>query len=73
MNSEKLNKFSERLKELRNEKNMTRQTLADELHISVRLVGYWENGQRECSLDMLIKISNIFDVSVDFLIGNKDF
>lgn len=73
MNSEKLNKFSERLKELRNEKNMTRQALADELHISVRLVGYWENGQRECSLDMLIKISNIFDVSVDFLIGNKDF
>lgn len=73
MNSEKLNKFSERLKELRNERNMTRQALADELHISVRLVGYWENGQRECSLDMLIKISNIFDVSVDFLIGNKDF
>ncbi len=73
MKSEKLNKFSERLKELRNERNMTRQALADELHISVRLVGYWENGQRECSLDMLIKISNIFDVSVDFLIGNKDF
>ena len=62
-------KFSERLKELRNERNMTRQALADELHISVRLVGYWENGQRECSLDMLIKLAKILDSDVNYLIG----
>ncbi len=72
MNSEKLNKFSERLKELRNERNMTRQALADELHISVRLVGYWENGQRECSLDMLIKLAKILDSDVNYLIGYCD-
>lgn len=72
MKSEKLNKFSERLKELRNERNMTRQALADELHISVRLVGYWENGQRECSLDMLIKLAKILDSDVNYLIGYCD-
>lgn len=72
MKSEKLNKFSERLKELRNERNMTRQALADELHISVRLVGYWENGQRECSLDILIKLAKILDSDVNYLIGYCD-
>lgn len=66
------NKFNTRLKELRKEKNMTRQALADELHISVRLVGYWENGQRECSLDMLIKLAKILDTDVNYLIGYVD-
>ena len=66
------NKFNIRLKELREEKNMTRQALADELHISVRLVGYWENGQRECSLDMLIKLAKILDTDVNYLIGYVD-
>lgn len=72
MTEQKLNKFNIRLKELREEKNMTRQALADELHISVRLVGYWENGQRECSLDMLIKLAKLLDSDVNYLIGYSD-
>lgn len=72
MTEQKLNKFNIRLKELREEKNMTRQALADELHISVRLVGYWENGQRECSLNMLIKLAKILDSDVNYLIGYVD-
>lgn len=69
---ENQNKFNTRLKELREEKNMTRQALADELHISVRLVGYWENGQRECSLNMLIKLAKLLDTDVNYLIGYSD-
>lgn len=72
MTQQKLNKFNIRLKELREEKNMTRQALAEELHISVRLVGYWENGQRECSLDMLIKLAKLLDIDVNYLIGYVD-
>lgn len=72
MTEQKLNKFNIRLKELREEKNMTRQALADELHISIRLVGYWENGQRECSLDMLIKLAKLLDTDVNYLIGYVD-
>lgn len=72
MTEQKLNKFNIRLKELREEKNMTRQALAEELHISVRLVGYWENGQRECSLDMLIKLAKLLDTDVNYLIGYID-
>ncbi len=68
-----MNKFSERIKELRIEKGYSRKTLASLLFISERLVSYWENGQRECDFDMLIKISNVFDVSIDFLLGKSNF
>lgn len=67
------NKFSERLYELRIENNLTRAQLALNLNVSIRLISYWENGKRECDFDMLIKISNLFSVSIDYLLGNKEY
>ena len=67
------NKFSERICELRLENNLTRSQLALKLNVSVRLISYWENGQRECDFDMLIKISNLFNVSIDYLLGRNDY
>ena len=66
------NKFSERINELRIENNLSRAELAQKLNVSVRLISYWENGQRECDFDMLIKIADIFSVSIDYLLGRKD-
>lgn len=66
------NKFSEQLLALRLDANISRKELSKKLNVSVRLISYWENGQRECDFDMLIKIADIFDVSVDFLLGRKD-
>lgn len=68
-----VNKFSERLSELRIENNISRAKLAEMLNVSVRLISYWENGERECSFNTLIKISNIFSVSIDYLLGKTDF
>lgn len=68
-----MNKFAENLKELRAENNISRAKLAEELNVSVRLVSYWENGQRECNFDMLIAIADIFSISVDFLLGRTDY
>ena len=62
-------KFSERLQELRLEKNMSRQDLANLLNINVRTISYWELGQRECNFEQLEKLSNILEVSVDYLLG----
>lgn len=67
------NKFFERIYELRVEKNLSRADLALKLNVSVRLIGYWETGERECDFDMLLKISDIFSVSVDYLLGKKDY
>ena len=66
-------KFFERLYELRMESNLSRAQLAEKLNVSVRLISYWENGQRECDFDMLIKIANLFSVSIDYLLGRKEY
>ena len=67
------NKFSEQLNSLRIENNLTRVQLAEKLNVSVRLISYWENGQRECDFDMLIKMADLFSVSLDYLLGRKDY
>ena len=66
-------KFFERLYELRVESGLSRAQFAEKLNVSVRLISYWENGQRECDFDMLIKIADLFSVSIDYLLGRKDY
>lgn len=67
------NKFAQRLYELRVENNVTRAQLALKLNVSVRLISYWENGKRECDFDMLIKISEFFSVTIDYLLGKSEY
>ena len=68
-----MNKFNERIKDLRTESGLSRAELAEKLNVSVRLIAYWEGGQRECEFDTLLKIAEIFAVSVDFLLGRTDY
>lgn len=68
-----MNKFAERLNYLRTENEMSRRQLADRLNVSVRLISYWENGQRECDFDTLLRLSEVFDVSVDYILGKTEF
>ncbi len=67
------NKFSQQLNELRIEKNLSRAQLAEKLNVSVRLISYWENDKRQCDFDMLIKIADLFSVSIDYLLGRKEY
>ena len=67
------NTFAQQLLELRVENNLSRAQLAEKLSVSVRLISYWENGQRECDFDMLIKIADLFSVSLDYLLGRTDY
>ncbi len=67
------NQFGEQLKGLRTENNLSRAQLAEKLNVSVRLISYWENGERECGFDMLITLAELFCVSVDYLLGRRDF
>ena len=67
------NNFSKQLYTLRSESDISRKNLAEKLNVSVRLISYWENGERECNFDMLIKIADFFNVSIDFLLGRKDY
>lgn len=65
--------FAERLKCLRREKGMQQKDLAAALHTTQRKISYWENGKIEPDLAALWKLSDFFDVSVDYLIGKKDY
>lgn len=61
--------FANRLQELRENSFISRKDLAAALNISVSALGMYERGQREPNIDMLVKIADYFDVSVDFLLG----
>lgn len=65
--------FPERLKQLRKSRNVNQQTLGEYLDYKYTTIGNYETGRNEPSLDVLIKIAQFFDVSVDYLIGASDF
>ncbi|NLM19687.1 MAG: helix-turn-helix transcriptional regulator [Clostridiaceae bacterium] len=62
--------FSNNLKQLRKQNNLTQLMLAKELGISRSLVSHYENAERIPSLAVAKKISSYFKVSLDTLIGN---
>ena len=61
--------FGDKLKDLRNGRNMTQKELADRLGIDKSLISYYEANSRFPSPEVLIKISRIFRVSTDYLLG----
>ena len=65
--------YMEGLKIIRKTRNLNQQRVALDLNISREALSYYENGKREPSFDLLIKMSEYFDVSIDFLITGKEF
>ena len=58
-----MNKFAERLYELRTGMGLTRKQFAEKCQTLERNISYWELGQRECNFDMLIKIAAVLDTT----------
>ncbi len=67
-----MNKFSERLKELREEKGLSQTQLAKLTKISQPTITRWENGERTPNIDSIITLCHFFNVSADYLIGLVD-
>lgn len=61
-----------RLKELRIEYKMTQEELAKKLGVSRQVYANYENEINEPSLEMLIKIANLYQCSIDYLLGRSD-
>lgn len=63
--------FGEKIKQLREEKGMTQQSLAEKLYVTRQAVSRWECGARYPDLLTAKKIAQILDVSVDELLSGE--
>jgi transcriptional regulator with XRE-family HTH domain len=64
--------FIQRLKEARAAKKLSQKKLSELLHVSQQAVGHWESGRSTPSPEMLRNISEVLDVSIDYLLGNEE-
>lgn len=67
-----MSKFNQRLRELRNERKLSQQALANILGISKSSINMYERGEREPGLDLVLKLSMIFNASADYLLGKSN-
>ena len=67
-----MNKFAERLKELREEYNLSLKQLANEIGVSDIAISRWENKLRIPNIEYLISLAKYFKVSTDYLLGLED-
>ncbi len=67
------NVFPQRLKSLRQEKGMLQAELAEHFKVSKSTVSGWEVGRNQPDYDVLIEMSIFFQVSVDYLIGRRNY
>ena len=61
------------LSKIRKLKHLNQQKVAMDLNISRESLSYYENGKRSPDVDMLIRLSDYFNVSINYLINGKEF
>lgn len=64
--------LSQRLKTLRKEYEITQRDICSKLSISTATLSQYENGLRQPSYDILKKIADFYNVSIDYLLGRTD-
>ena len=65
-----MDNFGKTLKMLRNNRNISAVKFSEDLNIHRGSLSNWETGRRTPDSEMLLKIANYFNVSVDYLLGN---
>ncbi|WP_148509401.1 helix-turn-helix domain-containing protein [Hungatella sp.] len=62
----------ERLRDLREDKDLAQQNIADYLHINQRTYSRYENDQRMIPYEVLSALADLYETSVDYLIGRTN-
>jgi len=65
--------FSENLRRLRKERNLSQEQLANYLGLSKSSVNMYERGEREPNFETIEAIADLFNVNFDFLLGRESF
>lgn len=64
--------FGQRLRALREENNLTQRQLAEQIGYGKSSVSFWENDLKDPTSKAIIKLSKLFKVTSDYLLGLED-
>lgn len=63
----------QRIQDLRTDNDITIKDMSASLGLNRDVYSRYEKGNREFPVDILIEVANIFDVTIDYLVGRSDF
>lgn len=64
--------FSQRLKKLRTDKHLTQAQVAQRVGVTASMVSSYETDIRLPSYDVMIRLADLFGVTVDYLLGREE-
>lgn len=62
----------ERIRNLREDHDMTQSQVGEYLHISQRSYAHYEAGTRDIPVEILIELANLYQVNLDYLVGRTN-
>ena len=62
----------QRIQDLRTDADLSQRELSEIPHISQRSYSHYETGSRSIPIEMLIRLANYYDTSIDYLVGRTD-
>ena len=63
---------TDRIRQLRKQKGLTQKEMAEAVGVGVSTVAMWESGKRTPSFKLLNDLSDLFDKSIDYILGTSD-
>lgn len=66
-------KYNERIREIREDRSLTQQKVADLLHIGQRTYADYESGKTRIPVDSLLILAKYYDVSLDYITGASNY
>ena len=71
-NKKDVNVMFRRIRDLREDHDLTQKEMANTLNCSQQVYSNYELGQRDIPTDILIKLSNYYDVSIDYILETSN-
>ena len=62
----------QRIQDLRTHAHLSQTQISEILHISQRSYSHYETGSRNIPIEMLIRLANYYNTSIDYLVGRTD-
>lgn len=62
----------QRIQDLRKDSDLSQKKIGEILHISQRSYSHYETGSRNIPIEMLIRLADYYDTTIDYLVGRTD-